>query len=165
MSLSLAIRGSWPSISTGMQGPFLLSLLLLLHAEEKGRAALQREANRLVLMARWGGFPTGVGGCGLGLCSVWHGFPRPFSSLKERDGGGCGCVLLQRSVTQCSSDWEESLRRTIAIICFSSCTKVFVTGFHFSSHLHLHLKSSCLLMYPTHNLNWGTFFFNTANLK
>lgn len=102
-----------------------------------------------------GGFPTGVGGCSLGLCSVWHGFPRPFSSLKERDGGGCGCVLLQR--TQCSSDSEESLGRTIAIICFSFRTKVFVTGFCFS-RVTFTSKLTILINVPNSQPELGTFF-------
>lgn len=60
---------------------------------EKGRAALQGEMNQLVHVVGEGGIPAGTGGRGLGRCSVLCGFPHPFGTLKERDGGGCGFVL------------------------------------------------------------------------
>lgn len=60
---------------------------------EKGRAALQGEMNQLVHVAGGGGIPAGTGGRGLGHFSLLCGFPHPFGTLKERDGGGCGFVL------------------------------------------------------------------------
>lgn len=65
----------------------------LLPACSGRREELQREMNQLVHVAGRGGIPTGTGGRGLGRRSVLCGFPHPFGTLKERDGGGCGFVL------------------------------------------------------------------------
>lgn len=64
MSLSLKIRGSWPSIYTSMEEPFLLSLLLLLPARGEGRS-------RLAMGDRSAG-PHGA----VGWVSHWHRWMR-----------------------------------------------------------------------------------------